>query len=154
VIGRLTPLDWLAAWGAALVAPPLAGTNFLKRATTPDIRAIAHSGPDTAAEQPRAIALAAFTEQRVRWLARLAHAPRRLGLPTIPGWRDTCLSRAYAATLALRSRGFPATLALGVRSDGSSEASVSAHAWVTLGGRALVDPGAAKYAELAQQPDS
>jgi Transglutaminase-like superfamily len=154
VNSRLSPLDWLAAWGAALVAPPLTGTTLLKRATVPEAEAGVLSYGACANEQPRAMLLASFTEQRVRRLARLARAPGRLGLPTIPGWRDTCLSRAYAATLALRSRGFPAILALGVRSAGDLERDIAAHAWVTLDGRALVDPGAAEYAGLAKQPDS
>lgn len=151
---RLSPLDWLAAWGAALVAPPLTGTTLLKRATVPEAEAAALSDGGRANQQPRATLLASFTEQRVRRLARLARAPGRLGLPIIPGWRDTCLSRAYAATLALRSRGFPAILALGVRSVSDTERGIAAHAWVTLDGRALVDPGAAEYAGLAQQPES
>jgi hypothetical protein len=140
-------LDRLTAWSAALVAPPLAGGSLLKRVTCA-------AGPDMqdrirSPAGARAIALASLTEQRVRWLARLARAPRRLGLPVVPGWRDTCLARAFAATLALRARGFPAMLAIGVRRAEGTEPGVSAHAWVTLDGCVLVDSGSVEYVELS-----
>ena len=139
-------LDRLVAWSAALMAPPFAGSSLLKRVTAaagPDLAPPLNSGP---AERP--MALASLTEQRVRWIARLARAPRRLGLPAVPGWRDTCLTRAFAATLALRARGFPALLALGVRPAQESEPGVSAHAWVTLDGRVLLDSGSVEYVEF------
>lgn len=147
---RLSPLDRLVAWSAALVAPPLTGTSLVKRVT-----ATAPRGPAGESQEPehgrdRAVALAAYTEERVRWVAHLARAPRRLGLPPLPGWRDTCLSRAYAATLALRGRGIPASLAFGVRPDDQSSQGVAAHAWVILAGRALVDRTAPQFAELTQ----
>lgn len=142
----LTMVDRLAAWGAALIGPPLSGTSLLKRVTsaTPSGRG------DSTNERERATALAALTERRVRLVARVARAPHRLGLPVVPGWRDTCLSRAYAATLALRGRGIPAILAIGVRADAVAGQGVAAHAWVTLDGRPLVDSGAGAYAELTQ----
>jgi hypothetical protein len=127
------------------VGPPFAGSSLLKRVTAAALPAINEPVPDTG---ERAIALAALTEQRVRRLARLARAPRRLGLPAVPGWRDTCLTRAFAATLALRARGFPALLALGVRPAQESEPGVSAHAWVTLDGRVLLDSGSVEYVEF------
>jgi hypothetical protein len=146
----LSPLDRLVAWSAALVAPLLTGTTLVKRVTATAPRGDPAESGEPQAEPTRAATLAAYTEDRVRWVARLARAPRRLGLPAIPGWRDTCLSRAYAATLALRSRGFPASLAFGVRPDDQSSQGVAAHAWVILAGRALVDRTAPQFAELTQ----
>jgi hypothetical protein len=147
---RLSPLDRVVAWSAALLAPPLTGTTLVKRVTATAPRDNAAESGEPEAEPNRAATLAAYTEERVRWVARLARAPRRLGLPAIPGWRDTCLSRAYAATLALRSRGIPASLAFGVRPDEQSTQGVAAHAWVILAGRALVDRTAPQFAELTQ----
>ena len=142
----LTLVDRCTAWTAALVAPPLAGSSLLKRVTAAAPPAM--SEPVRSDTGERAIALAALTEQRVRWLARLARAPRRLGLPAVPGWRETCLARAFAATLALRARGFRAMLAFGVRPAQESEPGVSAHAWVTLDGRVLLDSGSVEYVEF------
>jgi hypothetical protein len=147
---RLSPLDRLVAWSAALVAPPLTGTTLVKRVTATAPRAGAEETREPEAGRDRAAALAAYTEERVRLVAHFARAPRRLGLPPVPGWRDTCLSRAYAATLALRSRGIPASLAFGVRPDDQSSQGVAAHAWVILAGRALVDRTAPQFAELTQ----
>jgi hypothetical protein len=127
----------------------LAGTNLLRRATVTS-QAPDRQSPDDREPDQRAAAIAAMAERRVRWLARLARAPRRLGLPSIPGWRDTCLSRACAATVALRTRGIPAALVLGVRTGDDPAREISAHAWVTLDGLPLTDPGTAIYEELKQ----
>lgn len=146
--GRLSPVDRLFAWGAAILAPPLVGTRLLKRVTA------AASAPP-GGERPQgdhASRLAALTEQHVRQLARCARAPRHIGLPILPGWRDTCLTRAYAATLALRSRGYPAALAIGVRTDTDGDAALTAHAWVTLGGLPVVDRQSEEYTELSPTP--
>jgi len=148
---KLSLLDRFIAWSAALIAPPLTGTTLVKRVTATAPRDASAGTAEGGDAHDRAAALAAFTEQRVRWMARMARAPRRLGLPAVPGWRDTCLSRAYAATLALRSRGIPASLAFGVRPDDQSSQGVAAHAWVILAGRALVDRSTAQFAELTQR---
>ena len=93
----------------------------------------------------------------------LVAAPERLGAPRprgraegaamravgllarIPGspWRDTCLYRSTAACLALRARGIPAVVRLGVRRDGEADGAIAAHAWVEVPG----EPSAAARAE-------
>ncbi len=143
----LSLADQLVCWAAALLAPPLAETSLLGRVTRSSPR---YRAGEPTEERDRAAALAALTERRVRLVARAARAPRRLGLPVIPGWRDSCLSRAYAATLALRARGIPALLSIGVRADGEARLGVAAHAWVTLDGRPLVDPGTGAFATLGR----
>ncbi len=73
-------------------------------------------------------------------------AVRAVGLlARLPGspWRDTCLYRSTAACLALRARGIPAVVRLGVRRDGGDEGAIAAHAWVEVPG----EPSAAARAQ-------
>jgi len=145
VTRRLSVADRLTAWIAAFLAPPLAGTSLVRRVTA------AASSPPAGAPAPAQAAaeLAALTEDHVRRVAHFARAPRVLGLPGVPGWRDTCLSRAYASTLALRARGYPAALAIGVRTHAEDGTRLAAHAWVTLGGQPVLDEQAPAFTELA-----
>ncbi|MGH7531846.1 MAG: lasso peptide biosynthesis B2 protein [Gemmatimonadales bacterium] len=56
---------------------------------------------------------------------------RLLGRVPLSPWRNTCLYRSIAASLALRSLGAPAVLHLGVR---EGKAGIAAHAWVECPG--------------------
>lgn len=67
-----------------------------------------------------------------RGVERAASRLRRIGLT------DTCLIRSLALA-ALLSDGDDVQLHLGFLPTSSSEALLSGHAWVTLGGRALPD---------------
>ena len=53
-------------------------------------------------------------------------------------WKSTCLTRATVLYALLRYHGFRPQFYIGVR--GAHEA-FGAHAWVTLGGRTVSDPG-------------
>ncbi|MGB7212974.1 MAG: lasso peptide biosynthesis B2 protein [Gemmatimonadales bacterium] len=66
-------------------------------------------------------------EQSDRALRTSTALLRRLGRLPLSPWRNTCLYRSIAASLALRSLGVPATLHLGVR---EGRAGIAAHAWV------------------------
>lgn len=73
---------------------------------------------------------------------------RALGRLPLSPWRNTCLYRSIAASLALRSLGAPAVLHLGVR-DGVG--GIAAHAWVECPGvtsPALPRQGAEEFAAL------
>jgi len=147
-----TPLslpDRIVARLMAVIGPPLSGTSLIGRVTRPPHPGIPSEGAAHSARAGSARILAETTEHHVRRLARFARAPRRLGLPAVPGWRDTCLSRAYAATLALRARGIPAVLSIGVRGERTAAGAVSAHAWVTLDGESLLDPTAGDFTPLS-----
>jgi len=48
-------------------------------------------------------------------------------------WRTTCLMEALAASALLRRRRIPATLYLGVATDGSAADGIAAHAWLCCG---------------------
>jgi len=63
-------------------------------------------------------------------------------------FRPTCLRESLAALGLLRSLGFPARLAIGVK---VAEAPVDAHAWVELNGVAL-GPPADDYRPLRRRP--
>ena len=61
-------------------------------------------------------------------------------------WHPTCLRQALAAQRMLRRRGIACKLHLGVTSPGALEA----HAWVTVGGEAVVGrPGLERFVPLA-----
>ncbi|MFI5236052.1 MAG: lasso peptide biosynthesis B2 protein [Gemmatimonadales bacterium] len=76
----------------------------------------------------------------IRLLSRLPGSP----------WRNTCLYRSVAATLALRSLGYEAVLRLGVSASGGP-IDVAAHAWVECPGvqsRALPAEGLGGFVPL------
>jgi hypothetical protein len=54
-------------------------------------------------------------------------------------WRSVCFQRGLAAHVMLRRRGLPSVLHYGV--EQSPERGLSAHVWVSVGGRVLVGAG-------------
>ena len=80
---------------------------------------------------------------RTAWLVEIAG---RFCLP-----RPTCLAKALVVFSLLRRRGLPAELVIGVS---KTQGPLEGHAWVELGGAAIVvaDPGPARYAVLVRTP--
>lgn len=80
---------------------------------------------------------------RTAWLVEVAG---RCYLP-----RPTCLAKALVVFSLLRRRGLPAELVIGVS---KTQRPLEGHAWVELGGAAIVvaDPGPTRYAVLVRIP--
>jgi len=87
-------------------------------------------------DDPRGVA-------RTAWLVEIA---ARCCLP-----RPTCLAKALVVFSLLKRRGLPAELVIGVS---KTQGPLEGHAWVELGGAAVVvaDPGPARYAVLVRIP--
>jgi hypothetical protein len=71
--------------------------------------------------------------QRVGWAVR-AVAGRT-------PWTSTCLMQAVAGAALLRRRRIPAQVHFGVAKDPAQPDGLSAHAWLTCGGRVLTGDG-------------
>jgi Transglutaminase-like superfamily len=80
---------------------------------------------------------------RTAWLVEIAG---RYCLP-----RPTCLAKALVVFTLLKRRGLPAELVIGVS---KTQGLLEGHAWVELGGAAVVvaDPRSASYAPLVRIP--
>jgi hypothetical protein len=80
---------------------------------------------------------------RIAWLVEIA---ARCCRP-----RPTCLAKALVLFSLLKRRGLPAELVIGVS---KAQGPLEGHAWVELGGAAVVagDPGPASYAVLVRIP--
>jgi len=60
------------------------------------------------------------------------------GAATLTPWKSVCLPQAMVAVLMLRLMGVPTTAFLGVRSKGTGEDGLDAHAWVATGSVAFI----------------
>jgi hypothetical protein len=99
-------------------------------------------------------ALAAASRRRGGWddprgVARTAWLVEIAGRCCLP--RPTCLAKALVVFSLLKRRGLPAELVIGVS---KTQGPLEGHAWVELGGAAIVvaDPGPASYAVLVRIP--
>jgi hypothetical protein len=79
-----------------------------------------------------------------RAAVRLAHATRRT-LAMIPA-DSRCLMRSLVVTRLLARRGIASTLVVAARVEGGFEA----HAWVEVGGRAVLEPGYPPFERLVE----
>ena len=75
---------------------------------------------------------------------RLARSVLRT-LPRLP-IESRCLVRSLVLTRLLSQRGIPGTLVIGVEPGEK----FGAHAWVEVGGRALLDPGGDQFGRLVE----
>jgi hypothetical protein len=67
-------------------------------------------------------------------------------------WRTMCIEKGLVVQRMLRSSGVDAVLHYGARMN-SKDASVEAHVWVSVSGRAIIGgESAADYADLASYP--